>query len=60
MIPMAMLVITRGSIIFSRSQDLEVKTMKETSVRWKPTADMAELEATTATTQVLEIDALSR
>jgi hypothetical protein len=31
--------------------------MKETSARWKPTADMAELEATTATTQVVEIDA---
>ena len=47
----------RVSIIFTSSQDLEVKTMKETTARWKPTADMAELEATTATTQVVEIDA---
>jgi len=36
---------TRAGIYTDLERDLEVKTMKETSARWKPTADMAELEA---------------
>lgn len=36
---------TRAGIYTDLERDLEVKTMKESSARWKPTADIAELEA---------------